>query len=117
MRKRTTTFRIDEVMHAELTRLLERDGVSERRKSSWLCAAVRQLVHDDGRLAGVRAGEDLVQFTHAVRIQIDEETEKAIDKAMRTYRASDYRSEGLQGAIIRAAIRHAARAPASEQAI
>lgn len=109
MTGRRTSFRVDDSTRRLLTELLERDGITERRKSAWICAAVKQLVTDDERLASVGAGEDLVQFTYPVRIQIDEATEQAIDKAVRLIRASDYRSEGLQGAILRAAIRHAAR--------
>lgn len=107
-RKRLTTFRVDAELRAALNAALARDGVSERRKSRWLCAAVQEFVHADPRMATVGAGENLKRFTLAERILMDEATEDAIDRAIRLIRASDYRVEGLQASIIRAAIRHAA---------
>lgn len=110
---RPTTFRIDAELRSLLVSLLDRDQVSQRRKSQWLCAAIRNMVQADPGLALVGAGEAGRKFTLGERIQIDPETEAAINTALRKIRRTDYRSEGMQAAIIRAAIRHAAKQAAA----
>ncbi|OJY94380.1 MAG: hypothetical protein BGP25_05160 [Lysobacterales bacterium 63-13] len=107
-RKRLTTFRVDQELRDALNDALARDGISERRKSHWLRQAIQAFVIADPGLATVGAGEKLKRFTLAERILMDDDTSTAIDEAIRIIRRSDYRTDGLQASIIRAAIRHAA---------
>jgi len=110
-RKRLMSFKLDQESHHLLIASLNKQGVAERAKSRWLCAAVQVYIAAEPHLATVGKGEGLMTFPRVGQLLMDEATELALDEAIRRARINpgfDHRAGGLKASIIRAAIRHIA---------
>ncbi|MEO7326541.1 MAG: hypothetical protein ABIW82_17105 [Dokdonella sp.] len=106
---RQTTYRTNDTLRAAVERGLERDGVGARGRSKWICSKIGNLIKGEPTLESVSAAEGLDDFPLFQSIQIDDETEALIEHAYLVIRSIDPRADGIQGALIRAAIRRAAR--------
>jgi hypothetical protein len=106
-----TTFRINAALRAQLSAALQRQGISLRRKSRWICAAIHSLFAEDPGLAGVGAGEDLEAFDLVEPLQLDDDTYALIGRAHMIMLESDPQlvGKGVQSSVVRAAIRSAVR--------
>lgn len=106
---RQTTYRTNARLLADTERALKRAGIGPRGRSKWICVKIRALVVEDPVLESVSAGEGLDDFPLFQGIRIDDDTEQLIEHAYLVVRSIDPRADGVQGALIRAAIRHAMR--------
>jgi hypothetical protein len=105
VRGRSTGFRCNAEMMADLNVALARDGVSPRRRSRWICRAVHKLFERDPSLDTVGAGEDREKYPIYTILVVDPETDALIDRAFRILRTVDPRHEGVASSVVRAAIR------------
>jgi hypothetical protein len=93
---------------------MKRDGYSSRRVSRWICERIRALFVADPPLSMVGVGEALERNTVNALLLVDKETDGLLDNAFDILRAQDPRYEGVQGAVIRAAIRFGIERPIAD---
>jgi hypothetical protein len=74
-------------------------------KSRWVREAVVELLDSEPVLESVGAGEDLMQHNVLDVVDLGDELPRRIERAMVLLRRQDPLMEGVQSAIIRAAIR------------
>jgi hypothetical protein len=104
-----TTYTIPQSLATRLRAHLEATG-STRRKSDWICKALLDLRAADPVFATVGVGEGMEASAEPRGIDPVRLTPAAadvIDEAISCIRNHDPHQEGIQSAVIRAAIRHA----------
>ncbi len=110
---RQTTYRTNAALLADVAFGMQRDGYGIRGRSRWLCEQIGELIRKDPALETVSAGEALDEFPLYQSIQVDETTDELIERAYHVVRSIDPMADGIQGALIRAAIRRAVPGGAS----
>lgn len=88
-------------------RAVIRQGPGPKGKSEWVCRALAGLVATDPRLARVGLGEALVENDVTDAINLDDRTAELLEQACCAVRRQDPLFQGVQSAVIRAALRHA----------
>jgi len=108
---RATTFGTNAALREQMTAALHQEGISIRRKSRWICAAIHSLFQEDPGLAGVGAGEGLESFDLLEPVQFDDDTDELIGRAYIIMLETDPKlaGKGVQSSVVRAAIRLAVR--------
>ncbi len=103
------TFRYSERLKHDMYRTLAREGITARRVSRWICEQIRALFAEDPHLLIVGAGDGLEKHSAVFLLRADDETADLIERGFAILRAQDPRYEGVQAAVIRAAIRRGVR--------
>ncbi len=85
------------------------DGYGGKGKSRWVREALTQLFEHDPDLMNVGVGDDLEVNDAEDAFFLSMENELAIDAAVEVIRSQYPRAEGIQSAIIRAAVRYRLR--------
>jgi hypothetical protein len=100
-----TTFELAADLHDAMEKAIIRDGYSRRKKSLWICEAISELKTRDPKLISVGLGEGNMTFDKVMGLSLTQVTLEQIGKLKATIRRLDPEAEGLNGQIIRAAIR------------
>jgi hypothetical protein len=95
-------------LREKMREAMARDGYNTRRVSRWICQRVRDLFVADPHLMQVGLGDAVERHTVNTLLLVDDKTDALLDEAFDILRAQDPRYEGIQGAVIRAAIRYGA---------
>lgn len=99
------TFRMPLTLQEAMNRaVLETPGYGSKGKSRWIREAIEELLKDK-TLASVGAGEKLVRNEAAELVRMPVELKDRIAHAAGIIRRQDPFMDGVQSAIIRAAIR------------
>lgn len=85
------------------------DGYGGKGKSRWVREALTQLFEHDPDLMNVGVGDDLEVNDAEDAFFLNMENGLAIDAAVEVIRSQYPRAEGIQSAIVRAAVRHRLR--------
>jgi hypothetical protein len=85
--------------------LAVKEDYGVKQKSRWIGEAIQQLITNDVGLASVGLGEVHDQQDSSEVILLDQITYLALETAMTSIRRQDPLYEGVQSAVIRAAIR------------
>lgn len=101
--------RMPSVLKAMLSEAVQDDGYGGKGKSRWVREAVNQLFEHDPDLVNVGVGDDLETNDVEDAFFLCEENRLAIDAAVDLIRSQSPRAEGIQSAIIRAAVRYRLR--------
>lgn len=92
-------------LKVQLSEAVKADGYGGKGKSRWVREALKQLFEDDPELVTVGLGDALETNDAEDTFYLDEEGMGFIDHAVTMVRAQDPRFEGVQSALLRAAIR------------
>lgn len=92
-----------------LRQVVTDDGYGGKGKSHWVREALIQLFEQDPDLMNVGVGDDLEVNDAEDAFFLSKENEWAIDAAVELIRSQYPRAEGVQSAIIRAAVRYRLR--------
>jgi hypothetical protein len=104
-KKIKTTYRLPQDLREKLL-LAVREDYGIKQKSRWVGEAIQQLLLNDIGLASVGLGEVHDQQDSSEVLLLDEATYLALETGMTTIRRQDPLYEGVQSAVIRAAIRN-----------
>ena len=99
-----TTYRLPSGLRDKM-RDKARQLYGAKGKSRWVREAVIELLNSEPVLQSVGAGEDLVQNNVIDVVDLGDELPQRMERAMVLLRRQDPLMEGVQSAIIRAAIR------------
>ncbi len=88
-----------------LRQVVTDDGYGGKGKSRWVREALTQLFEHDPDLINVGVGDDLEVNDAEDAFFLSKENRSAIDAAVEVIRSQYPRAEGVQSAIIRAAVR------------
>jgi hypothetical protein len=101
--KKTTYILPSELRESILESVAREYG--KKGKSRWIKEAIADLIAKDAGLASVGLGEDYETYDKSDVVVIDSATFENLQIAMTTIRRQDPLFEGVQSAVIRAAIR------------
>jgi len=105
----TLSFRFSPALKAQMLDTAAAAGVTPRRISRWICEQIHSLFASDPNLLSVGAGDGLQRHTTLFVLRVDEKTQELIERGFDILRSQDPRYEGVQAALVRAAIRHGIR--------
>ena len=100
-----------------LRQVVTDDGYGGKGKSRWVREALIQLFEQDPDLMNVGVGDDLEVNDAEDSFSLSTENEWAIDVAVELIRSQYPRAEGVQSAIIRAAVRYRLRERVKKQSL
>lgn len=101
--------RMPSALKTMLRQVVTDDGYGGKGKSRWVREALVQLFEQDPVLMNVGVGDDLEVNDAEDSFSLRPENEWAIDAAVELIRSQHPRAEGVQSAIIRAAVRYRLR--------
>lgn len=102
--KRKTTYRLPSILRQEMLENVEKI-YGKKGKSRWIGEAIALLVAQDVALSSVGLGEDHENQDAVDVVQLGSESYRLLELAMTKIRRQDPLFEGVQSAVIRAAIR------------
>ncbi len=101
--------RMPSALKTMLHQIVSEDGYGGKGKSRWVREALTQLFEHDPDLINVGVGDDLEANDAEVVFSLSQDHGDAIDAAVELIRSQYPRAEGVQSAIIRAAVRYRLR--------
>lgn len=101
--------RMPSALKTMLHQVINEDGYGGKGKSRWVREALTQLFEHDPDLINVGVGDDLEANDTEDAFFLSKDNGKAIDAAVEIIRSQYPRAEGVQSAIIRAAVRYRLR--------
>lgn len=99
-----TTYRLPSALRENMLNAVTRK-YGKKGKSRWIKEAIAELAAKDAGFASVGLGEDYETYDASDVVVMDSPTLEALEAAMTAIRRQDPLFEGVQSAVIRAAIR------------
>ncbi|MFA6094265.1 MAG: hypothetical protein WC757_00005 [Candidatus Paceibacterota bacterium] len=99
-----TTYRLPNELRLKMLSVVA-ENYGKKKKSQWINDAIKQLIETDLTLSSVGLGEHYDIQDRTDVLLIDESTLLLLESAMLKVRRQDPLYQGVQSAIIRAAIR------------
>jgi hypothetical protein len=93
-------------LRGKLRAAMVRDGYNTRQVSRWICQRIRDLFAADPHLMQVGLSDAVERHSENALLLVDDKADELLNEAFDILRAQDPRYEGIQGAVIRAAIRY-----------
>lgn len=101
-----TTFELNASLHDAFEAAIVRDHYSQRKKSRWICEAIMDMrAKSPMSLLSVGLGEAVEPFDRIMAVTLSQEAQDEILHVKKIIRRHRPQAEGLNGQIIRAAIR------------
>lgn len=101
-----TTYKIPHDLKIEMLTAVTRDGYGLKGKSKWIKTAIQALLEDDPELKTVGIGDALTKNNSVDVVNLPKDIKDQLMDGIYTLRRRDPLWEGVQGALIRAAIKH-----------
>jgi len=99
-----TTYRLPSALRKSMLESVAKK-YGKKGKSRWINEAIEELIKNDPGLSSVGLGEDYETYDTADVVAMDSAGLESLQTAMTTIRRQDPLFEGVQSAVIRAAIR------------
>ena len=99
-----TTYRLPSELRESMLKSVARE-YGKKGKSRWIKEAIADLIVKDAGLSSVGLGEDYENYDASDVVVMDSATFENLQTAMTTIRRQDPLFQGVQSAVIRAAIR------------